>query len=86
MVVQAKGWPLGEAHVELSIVARDDGCEVTMVEDATAGPGLAVPRPARQPVIAARNREALMRLALVAEGRHREWTRPQPESLARETP
>ena len=86
MVVQAKGWPLGEAHVELSIVARDDGCEVTMVEDATAGPGLAVPRPVRQPVIAARNREALKRLALVAEGRHREWTRPQPESLARETP
>lgn len=82
MLLQAKGWPLGEAHVELSIIARDDGCEVTMVEDATAGPGLAVPGPVRQPVIAARNREALKRLALVAEGRHREWTGREPASPA----
>ena len=53
-----------------------------MVEDATAGPGLAVPRPVRQPVIAARNREALKRLALVAEGRHRQWTGREPASPA----
>lgn len=84
MVVHAKGWPLGEAHVELSIVARDGGCEVTMVEDATAGPGLAIPRPVRQLAIAARNREALRRLALIAEGRHREGTRPEPVAVARE--
>ncbi len=84
MVVHAKGWPLGEARVELSIVAREDGCEVTIVEDATAGPGLAIPRPARQQVIAARNREALRRLALIAEGRHREWTGPEPVGLTRE--
>jgi short-subunit dehydrogenase len=86
MVVHAEGWPLGEARVELSIVARNDGCEVTMVEDATAGPGMAIPRPARQQVIAARNREALRRLALIAEGRHREWTRPEPVSVALEAP
>jgi short-subunit dehydrogenase/uncharacterized protein YndB with AHSA1/START domain len=86
IVVHAKGGPLGEARVELSIVAREDGCEVTMVEDATAGPGLALPRPARQQVIAARNREALRRLALVAEGRHREWTRSEPAGVTREAP
>jgi len=45
-----------------------------IVEDAVAGPGLVVPRAARQAAIAVRNTEALRRLALIAEGRHREWT------------
>ena len=49
-------------------------CLVTIVEDAVAGPGLVVPRAARQAAIAVRNTEALRRLALIAEGRHREWT------------
>ncbi|MEP6629866.1 MAG: SRPBCC family protein [Lapillicoccus sp.] len=74
LVIQAKGWPLGEARVELTIEAwGDETCDVTMVEDAVAGPGTLVPRPVRQALIGARNKEALRRLALVAEGRHREW-------------
>lgn len=71
LVLRAKGWPVGEAVVELRIEAAGDGaCEVTMLEDATAGPGAVVPRAARQVPIAARNREALRRLVLLAEGRH----------------
>ncbi|MEO7234739.1 MAG: SRPBCC family protein [Lapillicoccus sp.] len=74
LVIQAKGWPLGEARVELTIEAwGDETCDVTMVEDAVAGPGTLVPRPVRQALVGARNKEALRRLALVAEGRHREW-------------
>jgi uncharacterized protein YndB with AHSA1/START domain len=69
----AKGWPLGEASVELRIdEVGSDRCEVTIVEDAVKGPGTLLPRPTRFPIIAVRNREALLRLALLAEGRHRD--------------
>jgi uncharacterized protein YndB with AHSA1/START domain len=78
IVIQAKGWPLGEARVELTIAAASgpsqaETCEVEIVEDAVTGPGALVPRVVRQPLIAVRNREALRRLALIAEGHHREW-------------
>jgi hypothetical protein len=42
---------------------------VSIREDAVAGPGKLVPKPLRQAVILPRNREALRRLALLAEGR-----------------
>jgi hypothetical protein len=75
LLLRARGWPMGEARVQLSISEQQpDSCLVTIVEDAVAGPGLVVPRPARQVAIAVRNTEALRRLALIAEGRHREWT------------
>ena len=71
--LRAKAWPLGEAHVELRIdQVGAQRCEVTMVEDGVEGPGTLLPRPARQPLIAVRNREALLRLAMLAEGRYRE--------------
>lgn len=73
--LQAKGWPLGEAQVELSIIdGAVDTCTVTIIEDVVTGPGLLVPRVVRQVAIAARNKEALGRLAFIAEGRHRHWT------------
>ena len=70
LVLRAKGWPVGEAIVDLRLRAVGDGrCEVVMLEDAVSGPGLVLPRVLRQPVIAVRNREALHRLGLLAEGR-----------------
>ena len=79
--LQARGWPAGEAHVELSLQQRPDGsCIVTILEDAVSGPGVVVPRPVRQAAIAARNTEALRRLALIAEGRHQAWT-GQPSAV-----
>jgi hypothetical protein len=76
--LQARGWPMGEAEVDLTLSARPpDSCLVTIVEDTVTGPGVVVPRPARQAAIAVRNNEALRRLALIAEGRHREWTARQ---------
>ncbi len=61
LVMQAKGWPMGEATVEVRIDAWGEGSMVTITEDATKGPGLAIPKVVRQPVIAVRNSEALRR-------------------------
>jgi hypothetical protein len=76
LVVQAKGWPMGEARIELSIedagAPQGDSCVVSIVEDAVTGPGVLVPPQVRQPIIAVRNKEAMRRLALIAQGRHRE--------------
>ncbi|MEO9152775.1 MAG: SRPBCC family protein [Lapillicoccus sp.] len=72
LVLRPRGWPAGEAVVDLRIVEADDGCELTIVEDAVAGPGALVPKALRQRLIAVRNTEALRRLTLVAEGRRRE--------------
>lgn len=73
LVLTARAWPAGEARVDIEVVP--DGpqtCTVSIAEDAVAGPGRLVPSPVRQLMILPRNREALRRLALVAEGRHRE--------------
>ena len=70
LVLEARGWPLGKAHVTVEV--RPQGprsCLVTIREDAVAGPGTLVPKPVRQAVILPRNREALRRLALLAEGK-----------------
>ncbi len=78
LLIKAKGRPVGEAEVRLTIAPGGaERCTVSIVEDAVAGPGRAAPRALRQSVIAPRNAEALRRLALIAEGRH-ERTAPSP--------
>lgn len=73
LMLQAKGWPLGEARVFVQIDrAGDDTCDVSISEDAVKGPGRFVPSVVRQPLIAVRNREALKRLDLIAQGRRRQ--------------
>jgi uncharacterized protein YndB with AHSA1/START domain len=68
LVLQPKGWPVGEATVEVRVDAWGAGSMVTMTEDASRGPGLAVPAFIRQPVLAVRNVETLRRLIWLAEG------------------
>lgn len=69
----ARGWPVGEAHVDLEIVpVGTTASEVRLAEDAVSGPALLVPQAVRQPLLQLRNRETLRRLAFLAEGRHRE--------------
>ncbi|MGQ7294880.1 SRPBCC family protein [Quadrisphaera sp. KR29] len=65
----ARGWPLGEARVVISLLGRGDGTVVTIEEDAVAGPGRWVPRPLRAAVIGLRNKEVLARLEDLAVGR-----------------
>jgi len=71
LVLQARGWPIGEATVYVDLEPADGGCLVRLHEDATAGPGRLIPKPVRQVTIAPRNRESLRRLQLIAEGRVR---------------
>jgi hypothetical protein len=73
LVLKARGWPLGEAMVLLSLEAESDQtCTVGIAEDAVSGPGKVAPMPLRQALILPRNREALSRLAYLAEGRYRQ--------------
>ena len=69
LVLQARGWPMGEATVQIRIDAWGQGSVVTITEDATRGPGRLVPPPLRQLMIAVRNRETARRLILLAEGK-----------------
>ena len=64
----ARGWPMGEAKVVITLEDRDGQCLVTMAEDAIRGPGKLVPKVLRDAVINVRNRETLQRLELMAAG------------------
>jgi len=86
LLLQAKGWPAGEATVELRIEPAANGSNVTMIEDVTRGPGRYIPKALTRPAIALRNTETLRRLAYMAEARKdpREGNQPpagSPESL-----
>lgn len=77
LVLTARGWPLGEARVQIEIRPVDaEHCTVTITEDAVAGPGRLVPQPLRHLIIIPRNKESLYRLAMIAEGRHRQARTP----------
>ncbi|MBT2502067.1 SRPBCC family protein [Curtobacterium sp. ISL-83] len=69
MTIQPKGWPIGEARVELAVEPHRLGCKVTIVENPVAGPGSLVPGFIVQPLIWIRNRETLRRLGWLAAGR-----------------
>ena len=67
-VLQARGWPLGEARVVIEAKPRGSGSVVRIYEDASRGPGARIPRPLRGAILHLRNRETLQRLAWLAEG------------------
>lgn len=71
IVLKARGWPAGEARVEISLRPTGDATVVTIVENATAGPGALIPKPVQDVQLHLRNTETLRRLAFVAEGRAR---------------
>ena len=68
LVLEARGWPVGKARVEIAVAPNGDGSLVSISEDASGGPARLVPEPIRKPAIDFRNRESLRRLAYVAEG------------------
>jgi len=69
MTIQPKGWPIGEARVQLSVEPHARGCKVTIVENPVEGPGTWVPGFLMQPALWIRNHETLRRLGWVAAGR-----------------
>jgi uncharacterized protein YndB with AHSA1/START domain len=67
--LRARAWPTGSADVVLRLQAVGSQTEVTIEEDATAGPATLVPKPVRDAGLTWRNVEALRRLAYLAERR-----------------
>ena len=68
LVLEARGWPVGTAHVEITVKADGDGSLVSIAEDVSGGPARFVPESIRVAGIDVRNRETLRRLAYLAEG------------------
>ncbi len=71
IVLLARAWPAGQAHVQISLEPRAGSSVVTIVERATSGPGALIPGPIQDAQLHVRNIETLRRLAFVAEGRGR---------------
>jgi uncharacterized protein YndB with AHSA1/START domain len=69
LVLQARGWPTGEATVNIMISDLGSRSLVSIQEDVSAGPVLTVPQPIRQAATVPRNRETLRRLGMLAQGR-----------------
>jgi hypothetical protein len=65
----ARGRPLGEARVEMTLEPRDGGTDVTMTETPVSGPGQWFHNPVNEAILARRNVEALARLSAIAEHR-----------------
>jgi uncharacterized protein YndB with AHSA1/START domain len=69
MRLRARGWPMGEAEVVITLTPVGAQTRVDIEEDAVSGPGTLMPKPLREPMLKLRNVETLRRLAFVAEGR-----------------
>jgi hypothetical protein len=67
--LRARGWPLGEASVEIHLEPAGAETTVRIVEEPVSGPGALVPPPVRGLSLNWRNTETLRRLAYVAERR-----------------
>lgn len=68
LVLQARAWPAGEARIELTITGAGESSTVTIDEVPNKGPGKWLHNPVQDRLLVARNREALDRLAALAEG------------------
>ena len=69
LLLEARGWPAGEAHVRLTLEpAGSSRTLLQIAEDAVTGPGVLIPGPLRRSLITWRNSESLRRLAYLAEG------------------
>ena len=67
--LRARGWPLGEAEVAITLTASGPNTLVKIEETAVSGPGAMIPGPVEDVLIRWRNSETLKRLAFIAENR-----------------
>lgn len=72
LVMQARGWPAGEARVELVLHDEGDVTRVGMLEQPTHGPGAWVHNPLLDVVLTRRMDECLDRLRRLVEGHRRD--------------
>jgi carbon monoxide dehydrogenase subunit G len=71
LTMQARGWPAGEAVVDVVLAEAPGGTRVTVLEEPTHGPGAWVNNPLAEAVLVYRIREMLDRLGRIAEGHAR---------------
>lgn len=69
LVLQARGWPAGEAKVDITLEVEGVQTLVRITETPTDGPGKWLNNPLQQKLLEARNKEALSRLESLAVGR-----------------
>lgn len=69
--LKVRAWPFGEGYVGLTLHEQDGTTTVEMEEHTLSGPAKLLPGPVESLSLKARNREALRRLAYLAEGRGR---------------
>ena len=67
--LRARGWPLGEAEVSITLTPVGAHTSVDIHEKAVSGPGALIPPPLETVLIGFRNTETLKRLAYIAEHR-----------------
>jgi hypothetical protein len=67
--LRARAWPGGEAKVVIDVEPLDEGCRVTITEQAVRGPATWVPKVLQDVGLHPRNVESLRRLAYLAENR-----------------
>jgi hypothetical protein len=67
--LRARGWPIGEAEVAITLTPSGARTLVKIEEKAVSGPGSLIPDPLEGVLIKWRNVETLRRLALIAENR-----------------
>jgi uncharacterized protein YndB with AHSA1/START domain len=67
--LRARGWPMGEAQVAMTITPEGGEARVEIAEEAVSGPATLIPKPAMDMMIKVRNVESLRRLAFIAENR-----------------
>lgn len=72
LLMQARGWPAGEATVELVLHPHGERTEVEMHETPTSGPGAWVNNKVFEAVLAKRMEETLDRLRRLVEGHRRD--------------
>lgn len=70
LMMQPKGWPIGEARVTIDVKPHRRGCVVRIQEHAMSGPGALIPAPLLNLGLYVRNIETLRRLSFIAEGRN----------------
>jgi uncharacterized protein YndB with AHSA1/START domain len=69
LLLTARGWPVGEAEVELILTPEGDGTRVDIREEGTGGAGHLLRNPVGERLIYLRNVESMARLAALAERR-----------------
>jgi uncharacterized protein YndB with AHSA1/START domain len=63
----ARAWPAGEARITIVCEPQGEQTEIIIREDVVDGPAKLIPKRVEDALIAARNREALLRLGYLAE-------------------